>query len=71
VSAPSEFAELAGCGLRFVPHDFDLGVEVDMSDGAVTEPSYRDNAKQVAARLATEDGATRVVEIVERLVAEG
>lgn len=33
VTAPSEFAPMiAGCGLRCVPHDIDLGIEVDMSD---------------------------------------
>ncbi len=33
LSAPSEFGELiAGCGLRCVPHDVDLGIDVDLSD---------------------------------------
>jgi len=36
---------------------------------ALTEPAHRDNAKQVAATLAAEDGAGRAVATVERLAA--
>jgi sterol 3beta-glucosyltransferase len=33
MTAPSEFSELiTGCGLRCVPHDVDLGLDVDLAD---------------------------------------
>jgi UDP:flavonoid glycosyltransferase YjiC (YdhE family) len=37
-------------------------------ESALTNDEYRDNAKQVAAQLATEDGAGRAVEVIEELL---
>lgn len=37
-------------------------------DAAVTEPAHRANAEELAARIAQEDGAARVVELVEERI---